>query len=115
MISSVDEDAWLAEYRVDPEFSALFSPAGDLLDAASMHRGWVWMEELIRVALARTQEAVRNFHDGSTSGHWGTAKTLDLLARRFIFPRMRPIVCVAHSTVAVYFPGLDHGSPFRGL
>ena len=64
----------------------------DNLDAASMHRGRVWMEELIRVPLARTQEVVRNFHDGSTSGHWGTAKTLDLLARRFIFPRVRPIV-----------------------
>ena len=35
---------------------------------------------------------VRNFHDGSTSGHRGTAKTLDLLANRFIFPRLRPIV-----------------------
>ena len=50
------------------------------------------MEELIRVPLARTQEVVRNFHDGSTSGHCGTAKTLDMLARRFIFPRMCPIV-----------------------
>ena len=91
MISSVDADTWLADYRVDPDFSALFSPTGDLLDAASMHRSRVWMEELFRVPLARTQEVVRNFHDGSTSGHRGTSKTLDLLDRRFIFPRMRHI------------------------
>ena len=50
------------------------------------------MEELIRVPLARRLEVVRNFHDGSTIGHWGTPKTLDLLARRFFFPRMRLIV-----------------------
>ena len=44
MISSVDADTWLAEYRVDPEFSALFSQAVDLLDAANMNRGRLWRE-----------------------------------------------------------------------
>ena len=47
MLSSVDADTWVADYRVDPEFSVLFSPAEALLEAASMHRGRVWKEELI--------------------------------------------------------------------
>ena len=70
MISLVDADTWVGEYRVDTEFLALFSTAGDLLDAASMHSGRVWKEEPFRVHLARTGEVVQNFHDGSTSGHW---------------------------------------------
>ena len=55
MISSIDAETRVVEYRVDPELLALFSPAGDRLDAASMHRGRAWREELIRVPLSRTQ------------------------------------------------------------
>ena len=47
MISSVDSDTWLFEYKADPEFAALFASSGELLEAASMHRWRVWAGDLI--------------------------------------------------------------------
>ena len=89
MITSVDGDSWVADYLADAAFKALFNAAWAFVSSDSLHRGRVWAGDLIRVPVGRVLEITRDFHDGATSGHGGTAKTASLFARRFQFSKMR--------------------------
>ena len=74
LITYVDGDSWVAGYRADPAFKHLFNAAVALASSDSLHRGRVWEVSLIRVPVGRVLEVIRNFHDGATRGHCGTAK-----------------------------------------
>ena len=60
MITSVDNDSWVADYLAEPAFKPLFNAAGALVSSDSLHRGGVWAVDLIRVPVGRALEIIRN-------------------------------------------------------
>ena len=115
LVLSTDTDSWLDDYRADPAFASHVGLSGALLVHDRLHRGRFWEGDLICVPRRQMLEILHFFHDGATQGHFGTAKTLDLISRRFTFPHMRKAVdTFVQSCPACQVSKAEHANP-RGL
>ena len=54
--------------------------------------GLLWFEGLLYVPTSVREQVLQAFHDGPVVGHPGTTKMLQLVQKRFFFPRMRHAV-----------------------
>ena len=82
-----NNDFWLRDYNADPVLpDKYFKADGTLLDSTHFSRGRIWDVDRIVVPTARITEVLRNHHSSVLSGHWSTAKTRDLVERRYTFP-----------------------------
>ena len=86
----VTTEDWLPAYRQSPHCSQFFNDDGTLNGKADYHNGRLWQNDLIIVP--SDQQIIRNtisrHHDGVVEGHWGIAKTQEIMKRRYIFPEM---------------------------
>ncbi len=84
-------DDWLEDYREDPVCKAQFfhPDTGDIIALNRYKYNRFWQDDKIVVPRTRIPEVISSHHDPIVAGHWGNNRTLSMLKRRFIFPKMK--------------------------
>ena len=78
------------DYREDPAVARkYFHSDGSWLHPDAYHMGRVWVQDRILVPRRRIREVLTRSHADVVQGYWGSKKTYDLLARKFIFRNMK--------------------------
>jgi hypothetical protein len=76
-------------YREDPDMAKYLSRDGAPLPHIRERDGVLWLDERILVPAARVPDVLAAYHN---DGHWGRSKTVDLVNRRYLVPRIWPRV-----------------------
>ena len=90
---SADVDTWKVAYNADEELKKLiFDVDGNLLPDISFRNGFYWRAEVILVPETLVHQIIKRYHSHPLSGHFGVSKTFSLIARKYTFSRMRPLI-----------------------
>ena len=80
-------DDWKDAYKLDPRTRAdHFDASGDFVNHNAYHHGRLWDHDRIVVLCSKVRFALTQCHTGILSGHCGSQKTFDLVARQYSFP-----------------------------
>ena len=88
------EASWEASYREDPVVYPLYfhpdeNNTGAMLHPHEWHHGRFWLDDRIVVPRTKVTSVLEQYHDQLVAGHWGIPKTVEIIKRRFSFPRIR--------------------------
>ena len=107
-VLSLDDDAvWKSAYNTDPALSQVFGDlsAGKYIGDLSLIRSRIVDGSKIVVPASLTSAVIEKYHCSRFLGHRGVEKTYSALCRRFVFPKMKPLVadfvrsCISCQTV----------------
>ena len=89
----VDPDNWLLDYTNDPWWKThsnhTFPDGSEGLDPRfECVNGRFWMDNRIVVPEVRAPEIIDKYHNGILQGHWGIAKTVEIIKRKYFIPNL---------------------------
>ena len=119
--SDSHETGWEHDYLNDDFIkTTYFNVDGMPKQPGNYRQGYLWEKDRIVVPAAKENVVIAQFHDGKTAGHFGAYKTEDLIARRYILPKLREKVkvyvsqcdkCQRHKAERQKQRGLLHSLP----
>ena len=88
-VTNNNADGWLQDYLADPYTKAeYFDEFNEPKEPTQLRNGYYWHEDRIIVPQARSEELIKRYHDGKLAGHFGISRTEDLIARRYLIPKL---------------------------
>ena len=110
-----DVEDWTADYLADGELRDYCYHSGNLRPEYRLCNGVIWNGDQIVVPLSKIVGILKLLHAHPLSGHFGIAKTFDLVSRKYWFPRMRHRVQQFVRTCDVCQRNKSERHPTRGM